>query len=197
VGKATFYTLSLATDPGRVMSLRPASEGLVAAAVAELEGRAARVVDVGTGSGALAVAIAAALPRAQVWATDTDPAAVALARANVRRHGLAGRVIVRRGDLLAPVPGRVDLIVANLPYLPRSAAAWYPDLADEPRTAVFTGGDGLGAYRRLVAAARTRLAPGGLLVIQLHRRVVAARADALDELAEELDSSALRLGAVA
>lgn len=179
--EVTFRALPLAIVPGRVMTPRPASEQLVDAAIAHLGARAARVVDVGTGSGALAIAIAAALPQVQVWATDIEQAAVALARANVRRHGLGGRVIVRHGDLLAPVPDRIDMIVANLPYLPAAAAAAHPDLALEPKTAVFADGDGLDPYRRLVAAARTRLSPGGLLAIQLHRRVLTAHRDELDQ----------------
>jgi release factor glutamine methyltransferase len=76
--------------------------------------------------------------------------------------------------LLAPVPGPIDLIVANLPYIAASAAAEYPDLASEPAAAVFAEGDGLGPYRRLVDAAATRLADGGTLLLQLDRRVVAA-----------------------
>ena len=69
------------------------------------------------------------LPNARVFATDTSRCAVALARANVRRHGLCDRVTVRHGDLLDPVPGEIDLVVANLPYLPAADAERYPDLA--------------------------------------------------------------------
>lgn len=91
MGRVSFNGLSLRTAPGRVMTPRPATEQLVAAALERLGERPARVVDVGTGSGALAIAIAAAAPRAEVWATDTSRCAVALARANVRRHGLQDR----------------------------------------------------------------------------------------------------------
>jgi release factor glutamine methyltransferase len=174
VGHISFNGLSLLTAPGRVMTPRPASEQLVAAALRRLGEGPARVVDVGTGSGALAIAIAAAAPRVEVWATDTSRCAVALARANVRRRGLQGRVLVRHGDLLEPVPGSIELIVANLPYLPASAAVSYPELAAEPGAAVFAGGDGLGPYRRVIGAAAKRLTPGGALVIQLHRRVLGA-----------------------
>ena len=169
----TFNGLAFATRPGRVMTPRPASEQLVAAA-ARIGTSATRVVDVGTGTGAVAVAIAAAAPRARVLATDTSPAAVALARENVARHGLADRVAVLHGDLLDPVSGRVDLVVANLPYLPARDASRYPDLAAEPFTAVFASGDGLGPYRRLLAACLEKLDHDGALFIQLHRRVLAA-----------------------
>jgi release factor glutamine methyltransferase len=174
MGRVTFNGLVLLTAPGRVMTPRSPSAQLVAAARARLGGRPARVADVGTGSGAIAIAIAIACPNVEVWATDISHRAVALARANVRRHRLEDRVQVRHGDLLAPVPGPIDLIVANLPYIAASAAAEHPDLVSEPAAAVFADGDGLGPYRRLVDAAATRLADGGTLLLQLDRRVVAA-----------------------
>jgi len=80
--QTTFYGLPLLTPPGRVMRPRPASEQLVATALAFVRGGPAKVVDVGTGSGAVAVAIAAAAPQIEVWATDTSADAVAVARAN-------------------------------------------------------------------------------------------------------------------
>lgn len=170
----TFDGLQLFSLPGRVMTPRVASERLVDAARARIGNRSARVVDVGSGGGAIAIAVALACPRADVWATDNSPSAVLLARANVRRHGLAGRVRVRQGDLLEPVPGSFDLIVANLPYVSAATAEAHPELANEPFDAVFATGDGLAHYRHLVDAAATRLVGDGLLVLQLHRQVVAA-----------------------
>jgi release factor glutamine methyltransferase len=188
-GQVTFNGLVLLTAPGRVMTPRSPSEQLVAAARARLSERSARVADVGTGSGAIAIAIAIACPNAEVWATDISQDAVALARENVRRHRLEDRVHVRHGDLLAPVPGPIDLIVANLPYIAASAAAEHPDLASEPAAAVFAEGDGLGQYRRLVDAAATRLADGGNLLLQLDRRVVAASRAELPRLRAALGSA--------
>src|ERR1051325_6319964 len=98
-----FNGLALETAPGRVMTPRASSEQLVATACARLAGRPARVADIGTGSGAIAIAIAIPSPTAEVWATDSSRAAVALARPNVRRHRLEDRVFVRHGDLLAPI----------------------------------------------------------------------------------------------
>jgi release factor glutamine methyltransferase len=193
MGDVTFNGLALTSAPGRVMTPRPASEQLVAAAVAFLGSDAARVADVGTGSGAIAVAIANACPRAEVWATDVTRAAVALARANVRRQGLEGRVFVRRGDLLDPVTGSFDLIVANLPYIAAGAAACHPELDTEPFAAVFVPGDGLDPYRRLIHTAWARLAPDGVLLFQLYRRVVRARRAELPALRIALDEFARRL----
>jgi release factor glutamine methyltransferase len=185
-----FSGLALLTAPGRVMIPRPASEQLVAAAVAHVGGRRARVADVGTGSGAIAIAIANACPRAEVWATDTSFPALALAQANVRRHGLEGRVFVRHGDLLDPVPGLLDMVVANLPYIPAATAGQHPDLQAEPSAAVFAPGDGLDPYRRLVDAATPRLAANGVLLLQLHGRVVTATCRDLPTLRASLDCCA-------
>ena len=172
------------------MTARPASERLVAAALACLGERRARVVDVGTGSGAIALALAAAVPAADVWATDTSEAAVALARANANRHGLGERVTIRRGDLLDPVPGRVDLVVANLPYLPAAAAPSRPELGGEPPEALFASGDGLGPYRRLLSACAQRLRSEGRVILQLHRQVFQGRGDELDALRAEVEAVA-------
>jgi release factor glutamine methyltransferase len=170
-----FDGLTLLTAPHRVMTPQPASKQLVAVASAHLGRRVAAVADVGTGSGALAIAIAKRCPNVEVWATDISRSACVLAEANVRRHGLEDRVFVRQGDLLRPIPGRFDLIVANLPYLAADTAVAHPELAGQPLAAVFAPGDGLDPYRRLLAIARDRLADSGLALLQLHRRVVVAR----------------------
>jgi release factor glutamine methyltransferase len=171
------------------MTPRKASEQLVEQAVAYLVGRSARVVDVGTGSGAIAIAIATAAPDADVWATDISSRAVALARANVRDRGLTDRVTVCEGDLLQPISGAVDLVVANLPYLAEARSQEYPDLAGEPTAAVFSAGDGLDPYRRLLAVCSERLTADGAVVLQLHRRVLTATRDELSSLLAVLEDS--------
>ena len=185
--EVTFSGLSLDASPGRVMTPRPATEQLVAAAVEFVGSGPARIADVGTGTGAIAVAIAEAAPAARVYATDTSPCAVEVARGNVARHGLGDRVTVRRGDLLDPVPGPIDLVVANLPYLPAADASLYPDLAGEPVSAIFAPGDGLDPYRRLLGACTERLHDDAAVIIQLHRQVIAATFDELPALQASLD----------
>jgi release factor glutamine methyltransferase len=170
------------------MTPRAASEQLVAAALGFLDDRPAHVVDVGTGTGALAIAIASAAPRALLWATDTSRYAVALACANVRRHDLADRIVVCRADLLDRVPSPIDLVVANLPYLPAAEAERFPDLAAEPGEAVFAGGNGLEPYRRLLSACSGRLTVSGAVVIQLHRCVLTATRDELPRLRAEVEA---------
>ena len=115
------------------MTPRPATERLVEQVLAHVGARTARIVDVRTGSGAIAVAIAAAAPNVHVSATDTSDAAVELARENVRRNGLEDQVTVYHGDLLAPVPEPIDVVVANLPYLAGRDVGLYPDLGGNPR----------------------------------------------------------------
>ncbi len=191
MGHVPFCGLAVGTRPGLVMTPRPASERLVRTALELVRGRPAVVADVGTGSGALAVAIARGAPEARVWATDTSPAAVALACENVERHGLSARVVVCQGDLLDPVPGPVDLVVANLPYLPVRERPQHPDLAGEPAEAVFADCDGLGPYRRLLDAAEERLAPTGALVLQFRRSVLLARRNELGALRARLEADAM------
>jgi release factor glutamine methyltransferase len=179
VTETPFSGIRLLSAPGEVMVPRPATEAVVDAAVNLLGDRPARVADVGTGSGAIAVALALRAPRARIWATDVSQAATELACANIARHGLTDRISVCRGDLLEGVPGDLDLIVANLPYLPERLRPERPELAGEPFGAVFAPGDGLGHYRRLLAAAASALGAEGALLIQLHRRVIAVSAPEL------------------
>jgi release factor glutamine methyltransferase len=170
--RARFAGLELLTAPGRVMAPRPATEQLVERSLARLGSRAARIADVGSGLGAIAIALAVSAPQAEVWAADLSRAAVELARANVALYGLADRVHVVEGSLLDSVPGGLDLVVANLPYLPERARREprYPDLSSEPAHAVFAPGDGLGPYRRLLAASEGHLAADGTLLLQYPRR---------------------------
>jgi release factor glutamine methyltransferase len=198
VAEAIFCELPLLTAPGRVMTPRRATEQLVAAAAERIDGRAARVADVGTGSGAIAVTLARLAPEAEIWASDVSAAAVFLARANARRFGVADRVHVVKGDLLEPLPSDLDLILANLPYLPETDRFRYRDLATEPDEALFAPGDGLGLYRRLLRSAEEMLHSTGAAMIQLHRRLfVAERAElpalraALDDLVPKLSRPAM------
>lgn len=190
-----FNGLTLLSAPGRVMTPRRATESLVVAACARLGGDSGRVADVGTGAGAVAVAVARACPAVDLWATDSNPLAVALACRNVRLHGLEDRIVVRQTDLLDGVPAPLDPVMANLPYLPSSAARQHPDLAVEPHDAVFAAGDGLDPYRRLIDAASRWLADDGALLLQLHRRVIAATRAELPELRDALDGAPTALAA--
>jgi len=125
-----------------------------------------RIVDVGTGSGCLAVALAIEFPAARVLATDISGAALAIAARNAKRHDVDRRLTFVRADLLDAVAGPVDLIVSNPPYVP-SAVALSPEIVRfEPSVALYSGEDGLSSLERLIASARSRLASGGLFVVE-------------------------------
>ncbi|HET8569188.1 MAG TPA: peptide chain release factor N(5)-glutamine methyltransferase [Candidatus Limnocylindria bacterium] len=160
-GWKEFYGLELAVDP-RVLIPRPETETLVDAVRAS---GARLVADVGTGSGAVAVALAVHEPGSRVIATDVSADALDVARENARRHGVADRVELRQGDLLAPIVERVDVVAANLPYLTDdSVERWVGErasLAFEPRVAVLAGPDGLALIRRAIADLPRVLVPGG------------------------------------
>jgi release factor glutamine methyltransferase len=187
--KTSFYDLPLLAAPGKVFTPRPSTERLVDEALERIDGVPMRVADVGTGSGAVAIALAVNRPHVEVWATDTNPAAVELARENARLHGVEGRVHVLQGDLLEPIPHPVELIVANLPYLPDEL---HDPLYDgEPPDAVYAPGDGLGPYRSLLDACRDgKLETGGTLLIQFHQNPLVADCWQLEDLREQLESSA-------
>jgi release factor glutamine methyltransferase len=175
------------------MTPRPATESLVERALAHLGSAPARVADAGSGTGAIAVAIALRAPTAEVWAVDTCSAAVELTRANVALHRLGDRVHPVQGDLLEAVPGRLDLVVANLPYLPEELRLddAYAYLRSEPPSALFAPGDGLGTYRRLLEASERRLSERGALLIQFRRRVLEANRFQLGDLLADLEGRAL------
>jgi release factor glutamine methyltransferase len=184
LGFEDFRGLRLRVTPA-VLVPRPETEGLVAWALELLDGlsedggRAGAisgrplmvVADIGTGSGAIACALASARPDARVIATDLSRDALAVAAANVRALGLEGSVELLAGDLLAPQAGRprLDMIVANLPYIPTAVIATLPREVREfePRAALDGGPDGLRALRRLVEAAPTALRVGGWIALEV------------------------------
>jgi release factor glutamine methyltransferase len=168
------------------------TEALVDWAIEWIGSRSVRVADVGTGSGAVAVAVALRAPGVRVWATDDSEAAIALARANVRGNNLGERVQVLLGDLLEPVPGRLDLVLANLPYhaAARSRGPAASACREEPEHAIYAPGDGLQFNRDLIDACRTRLATSGALAIQLYGQVLSAGRRELGQLLREIEARA-------
>ena len=163
-GFKEFYGLRFAVDP-RVLIPRPETEVLVDAAREFIAGRRLVLVDVGTGCGAIAVALAASERSLRVIGTDTSHGALEVAKTNAVSNRVAGRVDFRLGDLLDPIVERVDVVCANLPYLPNEALGRLvgerTSLAFEPREAVLAGDDGLDVIRRAVAQLPRVLAPGG------------------------------------
>ncbi len=177
LGWAEFCGLRIAVDPG-VFVPRRRTEFLVRQAVA-LSRPGAVVVDLCCGSGAVGAALASAVPLVELYAADIDPAAVRCARRNLSVRG--GRVF--EGDLFEPLPamlrGRVDVLVANAPYVPSEAIEMMPPEARiyEARAALDGGGDGLDVQRRVAAAAPLWLAPGGSLLVEASERQAPQSAD--------------------
>jgi release factor glutamine methyltransferase len=167
-GQREFWSLKLSVTPD-VLVPRPDTETLVEAVLARWPGATASVLEIGTGSGAIALALATEKPEASFVATDVSAAALAVAARNAAALGLEGRVRFAEGDLFAAVPeGRFDAIVSNPPYVARSAAPGLaPELGHEPEGALFAEDDGLALLRGIVLAAPARLAPGGLIGLEL------------------------------
>ncbi len=170
VGRKEFWSLSLKVSCD-VLTPRPETESLVAAALAALpeHHRAYRVLDLGTGSGAVALAIASERPAAQITATDISYAALQIAAANADELRLRDRIGLLQGRLFAPLrPASFDLVVSNPPYLARSVSAGLaPELAYEPEEALFGGDDGLAVLRPLVAQVSEVLRPGGVVAVEI------------------------------
>lgn len=166
LGWAGFHGLRITVEPG-VFVPRRRTEYLVDQAVTLARG-ASLVVDLCCGSGAVGAALAAALGGPELHAADIDPAAVRCARRNVAPYG--GRV--HQGDLFAALPdtlrGRVDVLTANVPYVPTHEVGLLPPEArdHEPLVALDGGADGLDILRRVTAEAPRWLAPGGCLLVE-------------------------------
>ncbi|UIZ92963.1 peptide chain release factor N(5)-glutamine methyltransferase [Corynebacterium sp. CNCTC7651] len=178
IGTAPFGELTLTVGPG-VFIPRPETEVLAAWAIERLAGMetgmgaeifTARptVVDLGTGSGALAIAIARAHPNAQVIAVERSETARHYAEGNAAGNGTSISIVpgdMTDPELLRELDGRVDLIVANPPYVPETGEL-EPEVYRDPHEAVFSGADGMEAIRGLVPVAARLLAPGGWLGIE-------------------------------
>ncbi|MGW7354146.1 methyltransferase [Streptomyces sp. NPDC054784] len=202
LGWAEFRGLRVRLEPGVFVPRRRTEflvrQALALGHQAE-EGSTPVVVDLCCGSGAVGAALAVALERVELHAADVDPVAVRCARRNLaaalrggRGHGTYGGgygesgaggsgtphkpYAVHEGDLFAALPGtlrgRVDILAANVPYVPSDEIALLPSEArdHEPRTALDGGADGLDVLRRVAAEAAHWLAPGGCLLVETSER---------------------------
>jgi ribosomal protein L3 glutamine methyltransferase len=153
----------------RSLIAEPLADGVLDACLVDAP---RRVLDLCTGNGSLAVLAALAWPGAAVDATDLSADALAVARLNVERHGLADRIRLRQGDGLAAADGRYDLILCNPPYVNQdSMTTLPPEYRAEPALALAGGADGMDFVRGLLAQAAKHLQPQGVLVLEIgHER---------------------------
>ena len=171
-GHKEFFGLEFACTPAALIP-RPETELLVEYAI-EWAGRREgaqhplRIADVGTGGGANAVALARHVAAARIVAIDVSRGALLLARRNAAAHDVCGAIDIVRGSLLAPLSGRFDMIVANLPYIPtRTYRRLAPEIVKhEPEQALHAGARGTAIIEALLKQAPTRLRSGGLLLAE-------------------------------
>jgi len=169
VGKAPFFGADYKVNSS-VLIPRQETEQLVRAALkwAGKKGRL-EVVDVGTGSGCIAIALACHLPQLEISAVDISKASLEVARSNAELHSVSGRIHFYQGSLLEAIPNKVDMVIANLPYIADHewttldvSVKWY-----EPDIALRGGPDGLAHIRNLLRQAKEKLTPGGAIFLEI------------------------------
>ena len=167
-GTRAFWTIDLEVGPG-VLIPRPDSETLLDAAVTHFRGTPgpARILDLGTGPGTLLLAALDQWPNATGLGIDASDAALAFARRNAARLGLAGRATLSSGDWALGIDERFDLILCNPPYVATGAQLGPGVREHEPHEALFAGDDGLDDLRRLAVQLPPLLARGGLAAIEI------------------------------
>jgi release factor glutamine methyltransferase len=168
LGHWEFFGLDFRVTPA-VLIPRPETELLVEEALRWLRAHPTRrnAADVGTGSGCIAVCVACREPGTQFLAVDRSRAALEVARQNVERHAVGGRVRLAQMDLLSAAAGPLDLICANLPYIPTAKLAGLDVSRWEPRGALDGGAGGLDLIERLIRDAERLLTPGGVLLLEV------------------------------
>jgi release factor glutamine methyltransferase len=181
VGHKEFMGLDFAVTPA-VLIPNPDTEVLVQRAVeiAREASRPLRVADVGTGSGCIAIAIAHYAPNVDVVASDVAEDALEVAARNVAAHGLAGRVQLVCGDLMAPFTGFFDIVCANLPYV-GAGSALAPEVVAQPARALYAEANGSALVTRLLAEAPARLNPGGLVLAELDPSIAGLAVEAANK----------------
>ncbi|MCD2324644.1 peptide chain release factor N(5)-glutamine methyltransferase [Sphingomonas sp. IC-56] len=166
-GTRAFWTIDLEVGPGALVP-RPDSETLIEAAIEHFARRTPRtILDLGTGPGTLLLAALDQWPEAEGLGIDASDSALAYARRNADRLGLAPRASFRLGNWAEDLTGQFDLILANPPYI-GTGEALPPEVRDhEPASALFAGADGLDDYRRIVPQLPRLLAPGGAALLEI------------------------------
>jgi release factor glutamine methyltransferase len=168
LGTVEFCGLTFLCDK-RALVPRPETEQLVELLVADyMQNPKSRVVDVGTGSGVIALSLASKFPEAKLFAVDVSDEALALAQENAARLNLSDRLLFLKSNLLEKVEGTFDVIVANLPYVStQDRSTLSREVLHDPEIALFAGTQGDELVRDLIEKACSRLAPGGVLALEI------------------------------
>ncbi len=167
-GVREFWSLDFLTTT-HVLTPRPESELIVSLGLAHFPDcdHPLRILDIGTGSACLAIALLHERPQATAIAIDLSQEALAVAKQNAHRHGVADRLAFCCHDFAEPVDGTFDLIVSNPPYVADGADLPREVLAYDPTLALFGGADGLRAYDQIGHWVLQKMAPEGLLLLEI------------------------------
>ena len=188
-----FYGVNLLVNPD-VLIPRPETECMVEhalfMALMGMETPDLVIADVGTGTGAIAINLALHLPAARIYAVDCADPVLDVAAYNIRAHNVADRITLGKGDLLEPVPEPVDLILANLPYIPSDRFPnLQPEVRWEPQLALDGGSEGLDLIRRLLAQAPAKLKEHGIILLELDPEQVPAVREAAQQAFPEAETA--------
>jgi release factor glutamine methyltransferase len=175
LGEWEFFSLlfQISSD---VLIPRPETEGLVELALAWLEEHPKQhsCLELGTGCGCISVSLAKAHPDLKIRATDISPKALNIARRNAQRHKVEGQIEFLECDLLIGVPGKADLLIANLPYIPTGKLHTLKVFHTEPTLALDGGEDGLYYIKQVLQNAGDYLQPGGAIFLEIDEDTGAA-----------------------
>ncbi len=175
LGYAEFYGRKFFVNKN-VLIPRPETENLVEEAIKwismkkySMPAAEISVADVGTGSGVIAITIALRHPDIKIFASDVSPKALSVARRNSRAHAVSRRMRFYQGDLLRPIRPKLDLIIANLPYIAQTELLRLsPEINRfEPIEALDGGPKGVSAISALLSEARNYLKEGGCLLLEI------------------------------
>ena len=201
-GYKEFYGINLAVTPD-VLIPRPETEAMVEhalfMALMGMETPQLVIADVGTGTGAIAINLALHLPAAHIYAIDNSEPALRVAAYNVQSHNVADRITLCYGDLLEALselnappepPVSLDLIVANLPYIPsQRIPTLQPEVQKEPRAALDGGEDGMEVISRLFSQAGKHLKETGMILLELDPEQVPAAQELAEKYFPEAETS--------
>jgi release factor glutamine methyltransferase len=174
VNSRQFYGMDFYVD-NRVLIPRPETEVLVDEAIKfgqewrKKNQGVMNIADVGTGSGAIAVALAANIPGSIVYATDISEDALSVAAINIQKHDFAGRIKLAKGYLLEQIIEKLQMVVANLPYIKESDLALLPPEISkyEPRAALDGGKNGTAMIQELIKQSAGKIATGGAVLLEI------------------------------